>query len=378
MRSSKNVSPTFLSSRNFLDESMMPWLLLNRKKYSLEELRSLPIDGGQAEFEKSAVSFCQAWLAGQKEFVLPTSGSTGAPKQITLQRTQMEVSAKMTIAALQLQAGETSLVCLDTQYIAGKMMLVRSLIAEMNIIVVEPSANPFDKIKKQQIDFVALVPYQLETALENSIGKLNQVRCAIVGGAAINYSLKEIKKTDCSIFATYGMTETISHIALQKLNGDDRQDFFEAMPNIHLRVDDRGCLCIKATHLGEEIITNDLVELIELKKFRWLGRIDNVINSGGVKIIPERVEMVFEKIMHQFLLTNRFFVFGAPHEKLGQQVQIVFEGNVFEESVQEKIVVEAGLLLTKYELPKKNLFLSSFQETANGKIDRGTTVALLK
>ncbi|MBI3482279.1 MAG: AMP-binding protein, partial [Bacteroidetes bacterium] len=301
----------------------MPSLNLNGKTFSFEELKSIFPEESQSEFEKTTLKFCKAWLTGQKEFTINTSGSTGTPKEIRLKRGAMEVSAQMTINALHLKTGDTALVCLDTKYIAGQMMLVRSLVLGMNLIAVEPSANPFDNID-QPIDFTALVPYQLENILNQSPENLDSVRCAIIGGAAVSNSLKEkIKKTKCTVYATYGMTETISHVALQKLNGPDLQEYFEALENVRFRVDERGCLCIKANHLDREIITNDLVTLISSQKFKWLGRIDNVINSGGIKIIPEKIESVLEKIFDSLQIKKRFFVAGLPDEKLGQRVVAV-------------------------------------------------------
>ncbi len=353
----------------------MALLILNGKTFSTEELKSISIDERQNEFEKSTLQFCKSWLTGQQEFVIQTSGSTGNSKQILLQLAQMEASARQTIEALQLKPGETSLVCLDTKYIAGQMMLVRSLIAEMNIVSVEPSSNPFDKIESQEIDFVALVPYQLENILEHTPEKLNRVHCAIIGGAPISNSLKDkIKKTNCAIYATYGMTETISHIALQRLNGPNPQDYLETFPTINLRLDNRGCLCIKANYLEDEIITNDLVELVAEKKFRWLGRIDNVINSGGIKVIPEKVEMVFDTILDFFQIKNRFFITGFPDEKLGSKVTAIFEGPPFNKEIQEEILFEASQQLSKYELPKGFVFIPQFKETPTGKISRSATV----
>src|SRR5258707_4872870 len=142
----------------------MTSLTLNRKIFSMEELENIS-PANQSEVEKSTLNFCKAWLGGQNEFKINTSGSTGNPKEIILQRSSMEASARMTIHALQLKAGDTALVCLDTKYIAGQMMLVRSLLLGMNIIAVEPSSNPFNNIR-QRIDFVALVPFQLENILD--------------------------------------------------------------------------------------------------------------------------------------------------------------------------------------------------------------------
>lgn len=348
----------------------MPSLVLNGKTFPLAELRSLAIASGTTEFEKSTLLFCKAWLNEVAEFTINTSGSTGVPKEIVLKREAMEQSARMTIKALQLKSGDTSLICLDTKYIAGQMMLVRSLINQMNIVAVEPSANPFYNIS-QRIDFTALVPYQLDDVLNHSAKKLDQVRCAIIGGAAISHSLREKAKTSkCSLYATYGMTETISHIALQKLNGKDAQEYFETMDGVLLHLDDRGCLCIKTNHLADEVVTNDLVELIDSKKFKWLGRIDNVINSGGVKIIPEKVEGVIEKIFVTLQLSNRFFITGVSDVKFGQRVALVCEGNALNKAIQLTILENAHQLLSKYEVPKEILFVPKFAETANGKINR--------
>lgn len=348
-------------------------LSLNGKTFSIEEMKA--ISSGESEFEKSTLRFCTAWLSGQNEFKITTSGSTGTPKEITISREAMEASAQMTIQALQLKASDTALVCLDTKYIAGQMMLVRSLLADMNVIAVEPSANPISNVS-QSVDFAALVPYQLEAILNQSPEKFNKVRCAIIGGAAVSNSLKnKIQKSSCAIYATYGMTETISHIALQKLNGLDAQDCFEALENIRLRLDERGCLCISVSHLKEEIITNDLVELLTEKKFRWIGRIDNVINSGGVKISPEKVETAFEKIFDALGINNRFFVTGLPDEKLGQQIAVIFEGSPIDINFQRDILSEASKHLTKYETPKEFRFLDKFSETATGKINRYSSSA---
>jgi o-succinylbenzoate---CoA ligase len=355
----------------------MPFIAIGGKKFSFEELKTISSVAFTNEIEKSAIKFCQAWLSGQPSFTLHTSGSTGAPKEIKLSRLAMEASAKQTTQALELKEIDTALVCLDTKYIAGQMMLVRSLVLGMNILVVEPSANPFDKTEDQQIDFVALVPYQLENILNQTPEKLDGVRCAIIGGATVSYLLKEkIQKNKCAIYATYGMTETLSHIALQKLNGTDAQDYFEAFENIQLRLDERGCLCIKADYLGEEVVTNDLVELIDRKKFKWLGRVDNVINSGGIKIIPEKIENVVEQIFNLLQINRRFFIAGIIDEKLGQRVVLFMEGNKIDHSVVERFFSELTRHLSKYELPKEIKFVNRFTDTSTGKINRAASVVI--
>ena len=356
----------------------MPSITVNGQVYSHNELIRSSLPPTASEFQNATIKFCQDWLSGKQEFMIQTSGSTGVPKSLVLKRSQMEASAQQTINALQLKALETSLICLDTKYIAGQMMLVRSFIAGMNIVAVEPSSNPLKEIEDQRIDFVALVPYQLENIFEHAYKKINKIRCAIIGGAAISNSLKEkIRDSACAVYATYGMTETLSHIALQRLNGPHAQDYFEAFPAIDLRLDHRGCLCIKASYLPEEIVTNDLAERIDEKKFKWLGRIDNVINSGGVKVIPEKVESVFERILDSFEIKHRFLITGLPHEKLGSKVTAVFEGIPFNKEIQEEILFEAAQNLNKYELPREFVFVPQFKQTTTGKINRAATLPLI-
>jgi len=348
-------------------------VILNGRKYSLDELKIPSTNSELTAFEKTTLAFCRAWLTGQQSFAIHTSGSTGTSKEIQLKRSALEASARMTLRALALKPGGNSLVCLDTAYIAGQMMLVRSLLHNMNIVAVEPTANPLKNID-HPVDLVALVPHQLETILEQSPGKLNSVRCALIGGAPVSSSLrKKISKSTCALYATYGMTETVSHIALQQLNGEDAKDYFEALENIHLRVDDRGCLCIQTPYLPAEIITNDLVEMAGHNQFRWLGRIDNVINSGGIKITPEKIELVFENIFDSIEIKNRFFIAGVPHKKWGQQVVLFLEGDLSKTDENTIIKIATGRL-RKYELPKKILRIEKFTETATAKIDRKNIV----
>jgi O-succinylbenzoic acid--CoA ligase len=174
------------------------------------------------------------------------------------------------------------------------------------------------------------------------------------------------------------MTETISHIALQRLNGKSEQEYFEVFERIDIRIDNRGCLCIKANYLDKEIITNDLAELIDERRFKWLGRFDNIINSGGIKVIPEKIESLLDKILNSFQIVNRFFITGLPDEKLGSKVIVVFEGLPFNKEIKEEIIFEASQRLSKYELPKEFLFVPQFKETATGKINRAATVSSIQ
>lgn len=327
-------------------------------------------------FEKSTMEFVQQWLSGKSSFNIHTSGSTGKPKSITITRQQMETSARLTIHALQLKPAQTALVCLDTGYIAGKMMLVRALVNHMNIIAVNPTANPLENTNHSP-DFAAVVPLQLEEMLKHkqAVEHLNKMSTIIVGGAPVSTVLeRKLQQISTPVYATYGMTETVSHIALKKLNGSERSDTFTAFDEVKLGLDARSCLTIQSALTNHEmLVTNDRVNLIDDHHFEWLGRIDNTINSGGVKIQSEKVEKVVAQILDELALPNRFFVAGLPDEKLGQKVCLIIESESIQKD-EEKIGVRLQKKLGKYEVPKSILNISQFSETPTGKINRVETL----
>ena len=361
--------------------STKPWVNLNGIIYNLDQLKSGSFKNNLNPFEQSTLTFCHDWLAGKQKFQLQTSGSTGSPKIITLTRSQMEASARLTINALQLKSNYTALVCLDTKYIAGQMMLVRCLTHGMNTIAVDPSSNPFDKISSSlSIDFAAFVPYQVQTILNSSnIKRLAKLKCVIVGGAPLALITKnKLHSMTCKFYATYGMTETISHVALQQMNGEQPKDYFEVLDEIEISKDERGCLVIQVNYLNpKKIITNDLVEIIDEKKFRWLGRWDNIINSGGVKIMPEKVELAVQEIFDSLKLTNRFFIYGLQDEKLNQKVVLIVEGSSFPCDIQLKVEKEIEEKIERYERPKELKFIGNFIQTENGKVIRVDTLNLI-
>jgi O-succinylbenzoic acid--CoA ligase len=341
-------------------------ILINQREAALSEIISESAVSFSG-FEAETFSLIKSWLSGTQTFTLKTSGSTGIPKEITLSRTQLIHSAKRTIKALSLSADDTALVCLDTKYIAGKMMLVRALEANMKIVAVAPAANPIRDLYMQP-DFAAFVPLQLDEIFkhEGSADRLNQFKSIILGGASVNTSLLEkIKKLSCPVYATYGMTETVSHIALQKLNGPDPQDYFETLPGIEIKTDERDCLVIVLPDFPEPVITNDLVMIINNSGFKILGRYDNIINSGGIKLMPETIEKKIES-----LLTNRnFFVAGIGDDRLGQKLVLVIEGKL-----QQELPAALKLALAIYEIPKEIFYLDEFVRTETQKINRLQTI----
>lgn len=329
-------------------------------------------------FENSTFSFIRDWISQKKEFEVTTSGSTGIPKKIMIHRDQMIASASLTARVLNLEEGQSCLICIDTKYIGGRMMLVRALTLGLRIFAVDPCANPMEKIPSGQwVNFAALVPYQVENVLAsgNSHLLLKRIDTAIVGGAPLNEStIEKLDDLSCKFYATYGMTETISHVALRRLNGPQKQNHFQCLPGITADLDDRGCLLLSVPYLSDKIVTNDLAEIISPRSFRWRGRFDNIINTGGIKVSPEKVEDVIAKFLITTGHTYRFFVHGVDDRQLGLRIVLVIEANILDEQFLKSLQSSLAAALPPYEIPKEAVLVSKFSETENGKINRLQTV----
>lgn len=326
--------------------------------------------------ERGILQFCHDWLSGKETFILHTSGSTGHPKPITLTRQQMEASAQMTGQTLGLQAGDTALVCLNTQYIAGTMMLVRGMVLGLEMVIIAPSSNPLlDFSPDTDFSFAALVPLQLSHILTQTPEKttiLNRMKAILVGGAAVSPLLEaQLQTIIAPVYSTYGMTETVSHIALRKLNGPERSEVYTALEGVQLGTDERGCLHITAPCTNNQLQqTNDCVELMSPTSFRWLGRFDNVLNSGGVKIQLEEVEKLLDVLLTQLNQSARAFAFGMPHPELGEKLCLCMERPSLGEAEEIYIKNEISQQLGKYAAPRQFFYLPQFPETPTGKIDR--------
>ena len=301
--------------------------------------------------------FLLDWFSDQPDILLQTSGSTGEPKQILASKTMLLASAMTTVKAFNLQPTEQALLCLPVRYIAGKMMLIRALLAGLWIDVIEPTTML--KVFKTY-DFTAMTPHQLRNSLDHT----EQFKQIIVGGAPVDDSLRSALKGHTSmIYSSYGMTETYSHVALQNLSAGET--YYTAVD--HVRFSMHGdALVIHAPHIGiEKLITRDCVDLKSSTQFLWKGRSDNVINSGGIKLHPEQIEKALSAI-----ISVPFFVFGKPDKRLGQSLSIVFEGHLPNDI--ETMVLSFDTL-SKYEKPKDYFVLSQFVRK-NGKILRNQTI----
>ncbi|SIS56069.1 O-succinylbenzoic acid--CoA ligase [Zobellia uliginosa] len=346
---------------------------LNGCSYSKEELKEVAyslVKEGEA-YEQAIGDFLIDWLNDAPSLTVHTSGSTGKPKPINLQKEHMLNSARATGAFFKLQPDDTALLCLPASFIAGKMMLVRAMVLGLSLDCVPPSSKPLTETSASY-DFVAMVPQQFE----NSLYELDGVKKLIVGGAPVSYKLKQsfLKAAQrTNVYETYGMTETITHIAVKPLlaeliESDIDLDVFTTLADVSVTTDERGCLVIDAPLVSNETIyTNDIVRLTSEKTFKWLGRFDNVINSGGVKLFPEQIEAKLASI-----IDNRFFVAALPDEVLGQKLVLLVEG--VDETAQLKDKIANLTTLNKFEVPKDIFAMEAFVETSSGKIKRKATL----
>jgi len=331
-------------------------------------------------FEKHTFSFIRAWLGPANSFELQTSGSTGDPKIIIASRDQLTTSAQLTEKALGLKRSDVALVCLDPSYIAGKMMLVRCFVTGMQIRATTPSNVLPDNLQDHIIHFAAMVPAQVfEICRSPKIERLRRFKTIIIGGAPLDDETKVILQTlSCRFVETYGMTETFSHIALRDLNGAGKSDDYTCLPEIRIRTDERGCLQVEAPHLQGVISTNDLVEISGPTTFRWLGRADHVINSGGIKIIPEHLEQEITNVLRAVKIYSNVLLTGVPDSKLGQKVVLIVESSPLSAAQEQEVMKKLSALLSKYEMPKQFFYLPNFTFTGNGKINRMKTVEMLQ
>lgn len=331
-------------------------------------------NAGFPAFAKEALQFCKEWISGKSTFTQQTSGSTGVPKEIQVSRAQMIASAKGTQDFFQTDENTRLLCCLDPRYIAGKMMLVRAMVWDCPIELIEPRSNPLSEVNEVP-DFVAMVPMQVEACLHDrySLEKLKKIKHLIIGGAPISSGLKDqLLKNGIQAYQTYGMTETVSHIALAKITAGELT--YRLLPGIEYGLDGRNALWIKSASSNNELVqTNDLVELVAQHSFRWLGRADFVINSGGVKLHPEILEAKAEAAVHSLYPQSAFFFFGQKDEKLGEKLCLLIEAKGDSENTS-KLLIALKKVMGKYEVPKNIFTVSEFSRTPSGKINRLKTI----
>ena len=322
----------------------------------------------------SIEEFLEEWNNPSPYVHVKTSGSTGAPKPMLVEKRRMLASARITCDFLGLRPGDTALLCMSLDYIAGKMMVVRSLERGLKLTTVEPSGHPLSTSNLPPSTFhiphstfhlphfSAMVPLQVYNTLQvpEERERLKQIKHLIIGGGAIDDSMAaELKDFPNHIWSTYGMTETLSHIALRRLNGPEASEWYTPFPSVHLSISDEGCLIIDAPEVcSEPLVTNDIAEL-STRQFRILGRKDNVICSGGLKIQAEELERQLRPHM-----SAPFVISKRADEKFGEVAVLITEGSPSD----ARIICER--ILPKYHQPKAYLHLDQIPLTETGKIAR--------
>src|SRR5699024_610766 len=318
--------------------------------------------------------FFQDWLNDSPLIEVQTSGSTGRPKRITVQKQRMINSAIATGHFFELPAQTTALLCMPATYIAGKLMLVRAMVLGWHLDNVQPQARPFT-VTKKQYDFGAITPYQLQ----HSLADLDHVKKLIVGGGVVSDHLRAaVQQYPTAIYETYGMTETLTHIAARPINQlkqASEKPAFRIMEGVSIEQDDRQCLVIKAPRVAEQpVVTNDIVSLKSDTEFQLKGRYDNIINSGGIKVQPEAVERQLAALM-----STRFFITSLPDDDLGEKIVLCLEGEFStEELTALKNKIARLTTLEKYKKPKSIYAIPHFIDTHSGKLSRKKTTQHVK
>ncbi|MCH7401721.1 AMP-binding protein [Belliella kenyensis] len=352
-------------------------IILPHRSYSFEQVKAKAwqeID----PYYTSCLTFCEAWLSGEDTFFQQTSGSTGSPKTIEIKRSQMIASALATYEFFKIKKSPKILVCIHTGMIGGKMMLVRGMLWDADIYITPPSSRPFESEWLQSpFDFVAMVPFQVASGIEwdTDLKWLRQIDTLIIGGAASSPELiSKIKNQNIKAYQTYGMTETVSHVAVANLQQDSQ--VYHTLPSVKIGINGAQCLWIEAPMaLAHRLQTHDVVELLNGDSFRWLGRADFVINSGGIKIHPELLEQKIDEPIKKTYGNILYFLAGIRDEKLGQKLVLCLETS--EDKKKEYILrKELEAMLEKYLVPREIYTTKTFALTDSGKINRQQTLDL--
>ncbi len=322
-------------------------------------------------------SFLDEWHDGSETLLVHTSGSTEKPKAMWVEKRRMVASARITCDFLGLKKGDRALLCMSLDYIAGKMMVVRALTCGLRLVTVEPCGHPLSReILKDddRIDFAAMVPLQVYNSLQvaEERERLMQIKHLIIGGGAVDEKVvRELKDFPNAIWSTYGMTETLSHIALRRLNGPEASEWYTPFSSVSVSTNNESCLVIDAPHVcAEQLTTNDIVELKE-GRFRIIGRKDNVICSGGLKIQIEDIEKLLRNNTSQQGDLSSFMITKCKDEKFGEVVVLLTEDKDLAnwQQISEQI-------LPKYWQPRHYLQVEKLPYTETGKPARKKAVEI--
>ncbi len=335
--------------------------------FSLPEAEWLKSVYAETTWQKEIVDFVELWCSSATSFAIHTSGSTGTPKVVEHLRYELVQSALRTNYFFKLDHTSVFFLCLPFQHVGGRMMLIRAMLAKAKLICVAPSANPLQCIKlNEPITFAAFTPMQCFEMMkeEQSAILFSSIQKVIIGGGKISDALLTLlNDMPNAIYETFGMTETISHIALRSI-APIKENYFQCLEGISVATNQDSLLHIRVEH-QEAISTNDVVEIIDSKRFRWLGRQDEVINTGGIKVFAHQIE---SKLQAQF--TVPFFITDVADDKFGQRVVLVLQS----QEMAESLAKSSFETLLNYERPKSIFVLKQFDFSPLGKLLKKSSV----
>ena len=314
--------------------------------------------------------FISDWQSPSPTILVHTSGSTGKPKPMLVEKRRMEASARITCSFLGLQPGDSALLCMPLDYIAGKMMCVRSIVGGLRLIRVEPCGHPLQHLDKAPT-FAAMVPMQVYNSLQDDreLNMLKQIKHLIIGGGAISSNLATaLRSFPNAVWSTYGMTETLSHIALRPLSGEDASEWYTPFDGVEVSLNQDGCLVINAPEVcAEPLTTNDIAEIDgDGRRFRIRGRRDNVVCSGGIKMQIEEIETKLQAHTDIALMITK-----RADEKFGETVVLLAECNDM-----EPLKALCHKWLSKYELPHDYIYVERLPLTETGKPARAEALRI--
>lgn len=322
------------------------------------------------DWEIHLATFLLNWYdSSLPKLAVQTSGSSGTPRTLHFSREALLESALRTCRFFGLKEDMTALLCLNTNFIAGKMMVVRALAGRLNLVVVPPVSSPLENIQTPP-DFVAMVPAQIVASLAHPASEriLLNTKTILIGGAPLPSAVEDrLAELKINAWITYGMTETLTHVAIRKAG--ERPPAFRPLEGISFKTADDGTLCIEAPFLEKEIKTNDLVKLLPDCRFILKGRADFVINSGGIKIFPEQLEQQLAPFFHR-----PFFITSHPHPVLGEVPLLVAEASLLIPKDIEALCRFISAVLPRHLRPTALKPVSKIHLSDGGKILRQQTL----
>ena len=314
--------------------------------------------------------FMSEWNSPADRLLVHTSGSTGTPKPLWVEKHRMEASARTTCRFLGLRPGDTALLCMPLDFIAGKMVVVRSLVWGLRLVAVEPSGHPLKGLTESPT-FAAMVPMQVYNSLkvEEERRLLRDIKHLIIGGGAINRDMAEaLRGFPNAVWSTYGMTETLSHIALRRLSGAEASEWYEPFDGVGVTTSADGCLVIDAPAVcAQPLVTNDIAEIApDGRRFRIRGRRDNVVCSGGLKLQIEEMEARLQPHLNvPYMISKR------PDDKFGEAVVLLAVTDDM-----ESVCEVCRKHMPRYEQPRYFLAVSELPMTPTGKPARAEAMKL--